>query len=525
MRKRQLDRGLQLLDAAESSVKALEETEPPGAHLSATLAAHRRTDPLTTALLRLDDARLRQIEAMQKLADSERRRQELEAMVTILEQRITVLEAERDRAREEVRAELQNELDLSREYRRQAGERLLQANHAVERARRLRLAADKQVAHEQHEVLRADSDSRGTSVLPPAPAGNLADELQLPPLYRIQEFLDANQEQMEELNQDLDYLDEELGLHTRQTPSNPHAETTVVWGEVIDSGESTEHLQQGGPDRHEEALPVTSGTFEPNNKTPSAQPKHFPDPTSSGGALSRRLVTNLSVANTPDALAEALTMLMRRGHVRSVQQLTSALPSGLRDDVVDLAVGRWIDGDALPDKWAHLEAVVMLLGATEDEARAFEQAYRRIAYRTSPSWRLLGNDLADLVPFTKWRRASARATPPRPSSGWMTHIIAPIVALVAAMTYASCLHASPTPHPWALVLYGIGALAVCLITIRLNARAAALKAQGQHAPPHKRLALTSLTVSVLAIPAGLLLPALSGPGSGGRWLAELIGLL
>ncbi|MEU2057171.1 hypothetical protein [Streptomyces bungoensis] len=174
MRERQLKHGLDLLAAAEQAAKDLEgQTSDPRAELSVTLAAHRRLDPTTAALLRLDDARLRQIDAMQKLAASERRREELEAVVSVLEQRITILESEREQAKEETGAELQRELQMSLEYRRQADEKLRHARRAEERARQLRLAAEKQVARERVALLHVDRDNAAATALPPPPPGSV----------------------------------------------------------------------------------------------------------------------------------------------------------------------------------------------------------------------------------------------------------------------------------------------------------------------------------------------------------------
>lgn len=87
------------------------ETAPvPGAALSAMFATRWRLDPMALALLRLDDARLRQNEAMQNPVARERRREELEAMVSFLEQRVTVPESGRDQGREDTRADVQREL-------------------------------------------------------------------------------------------------------------------------------------------------------------------------------------------------------------------------------------------------------------------------------------------------------------------------------------------------------------------------------------------------------------------------------
>jgi hypothetical protein len=236
MRSRQLEQGLRLLTAAQQAAKDLEDrTAPSSQDLSALLAANRRVDPMTVALLRLDDARLRQIEAIQKLAASERRREELEAMVSVLEQRITVIESERDQARQETRAELQRELQMSLEYRRQADEKLAHARRAEQRARQLRLAAEKQVAVERAALMRLDRDTAADTLAPPIPTDSAIDGLQLPPLHHIRDLLDAAQEQLDAQDHELDDLGEQLGAEPGKDGDDESVVTQIVWGQVVDS--------------------------------------------------------------------------------------------------------------------------------------------------------------------------------------------------------------------------------------------------------------------------------------------------
>ncbi|CAM5545557.1 hypothetical protein SBADM41S_00056 [Streptomyces badius] len=81
-------------------------------------------------------------------------------MVSVLEERCTLLEGERDRAREDAQAELQHELQMSTEYRRQADEKLEHARRAEKRAYELRLAAEKQVTKERIALRRMDQETR-----------------------------------------------------------------------------------------------------------------------------------------------------------------------------------------------------------------------------------------------------------------------------------------------------------------------------------------------------------------------------
>ncbi|MEK8141669.1 hypothetical protein NKH18_00820 [Streptomyces sp. M10(2022)] len=187
-------------------------------------------------MLRLDDARLRQIEAIQKLAASERRRGQLEDMVSVLEERCAVLESERDRAREDAQAELQRELQVSLEYRRQADEKLEHARRAEEKAFQLRLAAEKQVTLERMALRQIDQDAAGETVRPTVSGLSMAQELGLPPLEQIHELLRVAQEQLDAQDNELDELDEQIGLGAQHT-TDDHADLSarILQGHVVDS--------------------------------------------------------------------------------------------------------------------------------------------------------------------------------------------------------------------------------------------------------------------------------------------------
>jgi hypothetical protein len=463
---------------------------------------------------------------MRKYEASERRREELETMVSVLEQRITILESERDRAREDVRAELQHELQMSREYRRQAGERLKKASRAVERARQLRLAADKQVAREQHELLRVDS--RFTEGSPPlTPGTTVAEDLQLPPLDRIQEFFDANKQQMDALDDELEDLGRELGIHeTQDLPSDPAAHH-VIWGQVVEPtghdedvpGQTTDNARKPltSADIARAAKEIGPAVPPTDAYTAAARPRH---------AMSTELVAGLRTASTPDALATALSQLRRRAGGQPIRDLAAALPDDMRDDVLGAAVGRWIDGDVLPDTWPHLEALVRQMGATDDEASAFEQAYRRIASSGSSSWSARNHDLADLAPFARGLRhfLGAPATPPRKRE-WGIAAFAPTAVLGMTTAYTAALQATPRPALGTLSVYGALLLAGCLFVLLVTARVAVLCARGERSPVSKRFGVACLAASALAAPAGLALPWLLDFDSPGRWLAHLMGLL
>lgn len=528
MRKRQLEHGLDLLAAAHQAAKDLEgKTTDHRAELSVTLAAHRRLDPMTAALLRLDDARLRQIEAMQKLATSERRREELEAMVSVLEQRITILESEREQAREETRAELQRELRMSLEYRRQADEKLKHARRAEERARQLRLAAEKQVAQERMAVLRVDRDNAADTVLPPPPRSSVAEELELPPLHHIRELLDAAQEQLETQDGELDELGEQLG--TQAQPSHDDLDAThIVWGQIVEEATDTGDVPPHSLDNVRK--PVTSidnaGTAPQIGPAPG-----FPALAGSlaGGPVSpsHELVGDLDAVRTPDALSTVLSRLLRRTGVGTIGQLTAALPADMKDEVFRAAVGRWVDGDDLPDSWPHLETLVRLMGATDDEVAAFRQAYDRIIDSRSAAWASSLGDLADLAPLTRslHRLLLGQRTTWARMGEWTITVAAPLVVVASTTAYTAVFQAPRHAGAAKLVGYGALLLAVCAFFLLVAARVTVSCVSAGRPLLHKRFSTVSLTAGVLAVPAGLALPWLVGSDVPGEWFAHLIGLM
>lgn len=528
MRKRQLQHGLELLAAAQQAAKDLDgQTSDHRAGLSLTPAAHRRFDPVTAALLRLDDARLRQIEAMQKLAASERRRQELEAMVSVLEQRITILESEREQAREEARAELQRELHMSLEYRRQADEKLRHARRAEDRARQLRLAAEKQVAREIAVLLRIDHDNAADAASLPSPNGSVAEDLQLPPLHHFGELLDIAQEQLEAQDDELDELGAQLG--TPGQPSHDAADAShIVWGHLVDGPSDTGDVPArslDNPGKHLTSSDYAARAPQIEAATDAAAlANSVPD-----GSLSpaHELVGDLDAVRTPDALSLVLSRLLRRTGVGTIGQLADRMPTTMRDEVFRASMGRWIDGDDLPDSWPHLETLVGIMGATDDEILAFRQAYDRIIAARSTAWTFSLGDLADLTPLTRsWHRILRGRRTTRARTGeWIIAGATPLIVVAVTTAYSAALQ---TPHNASLtklVGYGTLLVIVCLFLLFVTARVTALCAGPGRPRLHKRCSASALAAGVLAVPGGLTLPWLLQSDVLGQWFADLIGLV
>ncbi|MFB7785755.1 transporter substrate-binding domain-containing protein [Streptomyces vinaceus] len=227
MRQRQLDEGRRLFEEALRSAARART----GENGSAPAARPRPGDAQAHALLRLDDARLRQIEAMRRLHASERRCDQLQDLVSELERRCTLLQHERDRARDEVRAELQRQVQMSAEYRRQADLKLKRARRAREEAYELRLAAEAQVARAQLDVLQrsgAEAEDLAPLVAPADAAGHL------PLLADVAPVLHAIDDEMDENDQGMDALRAELRLPAADRSAY---DSRIVQG-VVEEGEA-----------------------------------------------------------------------------------------------------------------------------------------------------------------------------------------------------------------------------------------------------------------------------------------------
>jgi hypothetical protein len=428
MRARHLTEGLRLLEAAQAA-NALEGDRD----LPVPLPEPRRADPVVAALLRLDDARLRQIEAMQKLAASERRRAELDDTVSFLQERCTLLESERDRARQDAQAELHHELQMSREYRRQADEKLEHARRAEEKAYQLRLAAEKRVTLERMALRRLDQDIAQDSVLPPQPGPSIVQELNLPPLHQIHDFLEAKQRQLDAQDEELNDLGEQIGLGGQPAVPETQSHSRILQGRVVDSPLSSE--SQDVPELAQDNCGKPSTSENAPRTPPTAEPQHD----------RLELVIGLELVTTPAALSTALARLLQRAGRGSIKNLTQvAFPGSLKDDLLLMAVMRWIDGDALPETWPHLESLVRVMGATDREVVAFQHAYTRII-ENFPS-RDSALDLADLPRRRLLPHTFKRPSRPASALHWLMAIAGSCAVTILTTGYTAGLQAAPSPR-------------------------------------------------------------------------------
>ncbi|OEJ36530.1 hypothetical protein [Streptomyces agglomeratus] len=510
MRARYLADGLRLLRVAQEAAKTLENGR------DVPVPRPRRNDPVHEAFLRLDDARQWQIEALEKLAVSERQRRELEDTVSFLQERCTALESERDRAREDVRAELQDELQVSLEYQRQADEKLEQARRAEEKAYQLRLAAEKQVTLERMAFRQTQQDVGQGTVPPPGSGPSIVQELNLPPLDQIHAFLEAKQQQLDAQDHDLARLDEQIGLGLTHTADQHEQPIRLVQGHVVDSTRHPEppHVLETPQDNTGKPLTSEDHTSNPDpNSFSTAGPSRSP-----ADQTRNELVTGLQAVNTPAALSTALSRLRQREGRQPIANLTkTAFPGNLKDDLLLMTVMRWIDGNTLPDTWPHLEALVRAMGATDQEAEAFRQAYTRIVanFPTGPS-----PDLAEL-PTTARRLAGLVrriSRSPAPKRRVITAVLTPCTILVLSTGYTAGLQAQPGPGSWKLAGYGALALLGCILALLLAFPRPAPARTRKHAGP-------GLGLGLLALPIGLTLPWVLDSDVAGHWLAALVGLV
>ncbi|MFF0408356.1 MULTISPECIES: tropomyosin [Streptomyces] len=516
LRARQLDHGLRLLQVAQQAAKDLENDS--GRSVALPGPRSQAGDPTASAWLRLDDARQRQIEAMQQLAASERRREKLEDMVSVLEERCILLESERDRAREDAHAELQHELHMSTEYRRQADEKLEHARRAEERAYQLRLAAERQVTIERMALRRLDQDA--TPGHPPLSAQSLVQELNLPPLDQIHELLNVVQEQLDAQDDELNDLGEQIDLGARHDADDTsRLPPRVVQGRLVeDAPAATEHRVFGlGQDNPRKLLTSENGA--PNRTDKSNQGETEGN---LGVDQSTELVIGLEKANTPAALSTALSQLRRRTGRRPISDLTqAAFPGRLTDDLVLMTVMRWIDGDVLPDTWLHLKSLVKAMGATDPEVDAFQQAYTRTidAHLPGP---VSPYDLSDLAAT---RRLAGVRGPLALPWNWTMAILSPCLIVLITTAYTAALRSEPRPGLWKLAGYGAPSVLICLLLLLAAMKESKpfVAAGGRRA--QSRSARAGLGMTLIAFPVGLAAPWVLNSVETGRWLATLVGLL
>ncbi|MFF9070661.1 hypothetical protein ACF09E_35505 [Streptomyces sp. NPDC014891] len=372
--------GHTLRRAAEEAEEDLKAGRPLAARVS------ERRSEAATALLRLDDARLQQLEAMRRLATSEKRCVQLEGMVSVLQDQCVQLRAERHRARQQARAEveqLQRALERSQELHRQADAQLAHARRAAGHAYELRVVAEEKASQAKaaaRHALDDEPDTNGALLSPEAL------EPVLPPLDRMADALDQAAAELAEQDQELNGLREDLGLHHHpaDTSGPVVVQGTAVAAHVAAACETGESTSAPAAD-HRPATDVLA-TSQDISPAPVAV---VPDNAASrkdnvlnrifSRNKQRSLTTPLSETNTLFELSWSLRLLRARAG-RDVWTLERMAQAAWGDTAVAEQhdrIAAWQNGAELPAPRPAFLALVTALGADEEERSAFLAAHER----------------------------------------------------------------------------------------------------------------------------------------------------
>ncbi|WP_327267145.1 tropomyosin (plasmid) [Streptomyces sp. NBC_01232] len=501
MSKRQLAEGLRLLEAARTAEAVLDNREAPPS-LPMPGPQQRGHDAVSQALLRLDDARLRQIEAMQKLAASERRRLQLEDMVSVLQERCTLLTSERDRAREDSRADFERELQMSLEYRLQADEKLDHARRAEEKAYLLRRAAEQQVLRAQLALRRIGET---VTDLPAGALGIGPDELDLPPLDQIHDVLQAAQEQLDAQDSELSDLEALLG-HDVDGESPPSL--LIVPGQLRASTKpNSDHPQLEQEDLPSSPVPrapipdrTQQGLLPPEGSSRVAKAHKPPPvlgPARNAVVFRAELLAGLVQVGTQDEFAAQLRKLRAHAHTQVTDSRLAEIAFGLTESAVAEDVLRsWFAGETLPQRWRQLHPVLTALGADLGEVSEFHRAWTAVGGGSvSPVL------VAALHPFMSLQRL--QPDPLGHTLGWIIDVVGLLLMTALSAAFAAAFEADPGPPVLELIFWGAGLLAL-EIGLILRKRA---------------------VFGLYAITAGIALTNAPGGGTVNRWLASTVGLI
>ncbi|MFE7952414.1 hypothetical protein [Streptomyces sp. NPDC057426] len=363
--------GHRLRREAEQAEKKLEENlkaDEPRPHPAS------RGD-VESVLLRLDDARIQQLDAMHKLAEAKNRMTELETMVSFLQDKCVQLAAERDRAREEAHAEveqLQQALEQSQALHEKAGLHLKHARRASDYAYELRVAAEEKVSEAKaaaRQALRREpvTDTTGTD-LPVTPE---AARTVLPPVDLISEALDRAAAGLARQDQGLDELRDGLGL---AAPEPSAGTPQVIVGTVLEPAVRTTPQSARETDRPWEAAGVVHATGTDNA-----------DNTLTGEDMLSRsdsLGSLLEKARTPKGIGAAMSVLRERAGSKewTWERMVVAVDSSALLSDSEAAVRRmktWFDGTKLPEPRFQWRRLLNALGATPAEIDEFVAAHMR----------------------------------------------------------------------------------------------------------------------------------------------------
>ncbi|MFD9051745.1 HlyD family secretion protein [Streptomyces zaomyceticus] len=373
MRARQLAEGRRLLKAAQEAERGRigqqKTGRPAGPQKTPVLPAG-----VTDVLLRLDDARLQQIEALHKLADSQQNCARLETMVSYLQTQCAELTLQLDHARLEARdaQKLQAAIDQTETNRAQAEAHLRHARKANERAFELRLAAEANVTRALAEARNTAGAVTGLGTLLPQPADSRID---LPPLEQIGDVLRAVRDQLAEQDEGLDELGSHLGLAESGVGAEGAGAPKVITGQVIGR-------QNARPGDDEIVRDASANNAD--NPVTSTDNASSPEPIA--------LVPALSAASSPADLGRAIDVLRERSGIKGwpLGRMASKANTALRKDessYTEFSIEGWLDGTRFPKQLWSLTALVEAMDVTPEEKAAFSAAYLRIAVKEAQAFK------------------------------------------------------------------------------------------------------------------------------------------
>ncbi|GAA1376612.1 hypothetical protein ACFPK5_01025 [Streptomyces beijiangensis] len=536
--------GRRLLNAAREAALLLDA--PPGQRSAPPAGRSEDRVDLVQALVRLDNARQLQIDAIQKLAESERTRDHFERLAEALQERCDHLEAQlktvRVQAREEARTEVRRELDLSVEYRRQADEKLAQARRTEEHARTLQAAAAQNVTRERIVLREAEQDEASeTEEELPATVVSVAEELGLLPLEQIPDLMRVGQERLDDQDQELAALDEKIGLSSTEEHDgreNDEDSGTVLQGEVIrDASSTSAPAADEEEDVHADAAakpdpgvvrgeqpenpenPLTSDVLESgsaDNDAPTGEPGEPGEP---ADALTGNLLGILAGTTTWALLGAALRDLLAREKSVSLTltSLTQIVYGPAYDSEdgdartqLELRVEGWMKGEPMYSD--HLRRMVSAMGASNAEAEAFVLARERIVAAENEQ--------------TQTPRFQTVVSGRRRKAAWIIAVMTTLLLGEATAAWTAGVQAHPGIAIWQLVLYAIGTLiAVCVVGfLGVGVVLAALGADGSANDEDTPVGFLVIA-GFLAALAGLIAPWIIGTDVLGHWFADQVGLL
>ncbi|MFD9051737.1 hypothetical protein [Streptomyces zaomyceticus] len=234
MRERLREEGHQLLQDAVEAEKLLVAGAP--------LPAVRPRKTSSELVTRLDDARLQQLEALQKLSASQEHRARLEGMVSALQDSSVQLEAEYTRSLREARSETEDvrqALERSRKLLQRADEQRERALRSAKNAYKLLRASEEKVSQLQAAARHA-AESGPPSVMP-APR-EAVDPLMLS-FDRMDDALDQSADELVERDQGIEDLGDDLGV----TSLEPDPAQSTLYIPPADPGPFPTQRGSGNP--------------------------------------------------------------------------------------------------------------------------------------------------------------------------------------------------------------------------------------------------------------------------------------